>query len=287
MGIFKIGVSDSASLQNGDIDMKKHWSLSILLCSVLMSSLAQAQGPRPVPQPLPPQQGPGGGPRGQYEQQAAIQKARELSIQVARNAPYMRRDELRRLNALLDQAAMLVQGGSQGYPPQPPSYPPAPSSSVCKILGRGQHGGWTYDFRIAINGQTLEGSNDLNAILARLEQLQRDRMCVLQAAQDICQLLPRGQHAGWTRDYRAALNGEAISGSDRLEEALSVMANLERAGVCRVAASGACQLLGRGQHGGWTYDYLLGIGSQVYAGSNRYEDISTLMNTLRASRVCY
>lgn len=242
--------------------------------------------------------------------EAVIAKARRVQARVNAQAYRMSGYELSMLDADLSQILDDLrpgrnpgrgpdQGPGRG-PGQGPGQGPGrgpgrgpgdngryPPLAECKLLGRGSHAGWTYNYRISLNGQTMEGSDQLDPILEKIAQYSRDGFCAI-LGQDVLTLAARGSYAGWTYNYRVMMNGEAIAGSDDLEAALATIAKIDAAGIARAArASLACQILPRGSYAGLTYNYRVGVGSEVMSGSDSYSTVTAMIDRLRQARVCY
>lgn len=245
-------------------------NMKVLTCAVLAlsSSLSMAATPEQV-----------------------IQKANAVRQHVRTNAYRMGPREL----ALVDQQLTRILRGNTGpgpvpYPdPNPNPYPhpnPYPQSQ-CRLLGIGQHGGYTYNYRLALNEQSIEASDNLNTILAKIEQYRRDGICTT-IASDVLTLSARGNYGGYTYNFRVMLRGEAIAASDNMDTALATLAKLDTAGVGRVLSPNAhCQLLPTGNYGGYTYNYRVGVGSEVMIGTDSYPTATSVMQKLRAASICY
>lgn len=180
-------------------------------------------------------------------------------------------------------------GPRPGYPNPGPGYPnPTPQpQGQCKLLGRGNHGGFIYNYRLALNGQTMEASDDLDTLLGRIQQYRRDGYCGVLVS-DVLTLSARGNYGGFTYAFRVMLGGEAIAASDDMEVALAVLGKLDRAGVGRVySPNEVCQLLPRGNYGGWIYNYRVGVGAEVMVGSDSYATVTSAMQRLRNANICY
>src|SRR5690606_33459685 len=96
-----------------------------------------------------------------------------------------------------------------GYPPGGPGYPapyPPQPQSTCELAAEGRHGGFSYKYRLLMNGQSMEGSDHLDTILNRLDQYQRDGLCG-RAYPKECTLAGEGRWAGFTYKFRPMLAG--------------------------------------------------------------------------------
>lgn len=228
-----------------------------------------------------------------------MDKARLVSQRVNAQAMRMSGNQLSSLNSqlsriLADLGPGMPGPGGPGPGPGGPGPHPGPGGpggpiprAECKLLGRGSHAGWTYAYRLALNGQSMEGSDQLDAILDKIDQYRRDGICGV-VGLDLLTLGARGSYAGWTYAFRVMLNGEAIAGSDDLEAMLATIAKLDSARVARTAGPiAACQLLPRGSYAGWTYNYRVGVGADVMSGSDSYAAITATIQRLRQARVCY
>lgn len=243
-------------------------NMKVLACAVLAlsSSLSMAATPEQV-----------------------IQKASAVRQYVRTNAYRMNQREL----ALVDQQLSRILRGSTGpgpvpYPdpnpyPNPNPYP----QSQCRLMGIGQHGGYTYNYRLALNEQTIEASNSLDTILGKIDQYRRDGICTTLVS-DTLSLSAIGQYGGYTYNFRVMLGGSAIAASNSLDTALGLLAKLDTAGVGRVLSPNAtCQLLPNGNYGGYTYNYRVGVGSEVMTGTNSYSTATSVIQQLRAASICY
>jgi len=194
-------------------------NMKVLTCAILAlsSSLSMAATPEQV-----------------------IQKASAVRQYVRTNAYRMNQREL----ALVDQQLSRILRGTNGpgpvpYPdpnpyPNPNPYP----QSQCRLLGIGNHGGYTYNYRLALNEQSIEGSNSLDTILSKIEQYRRDGICTTLIS-DTLSLAAVGNYGGYTYNFRVLLGGSAIAGSNSLDTALGLLAKLDTAGVGRVLSTDA------------------------------------------------
>lgn len=234
--------------------------------------------------------------------QSVIEKSRLLSQTIRTYSQSLSPRELTQLETQLDRALQIALGrggvgSGGGYPvdPCPPGRRCGPGNggggyvpaSTCRLLGNGSANGWTYQYRIALNDQVMEGTNDFEAAIKQLNRYVQDGMCVL-AQEDTCKLAGPGKYAGWTYNFRVVVGEAAFAGSNNSADALHVLKRLEESGVCRVnVRMESCQLLGRGNYSGWTYNYRVAVGADVLSGTNDYNEAKSFMDTLRIARVCY
>ncbi len=232
-----------------------------------------------------------------------IEKSRQLQQTVRIYAQTLSTRDLMQLEKQLDLAIQTAIGRGMGggrppIEPCPPgrrcgpggtggginnSYP----ASVCKLLGPGSANGWTYNFRIALNDQVMEGTNNLDQALQILNRYAQDGMCIV-SPEETCKLAGPGSYSGWTYNFRVMAGELALSGTNNSNEALATMKQLENAGVCRMnGRPEACQLLGRGSYAGWSYNFRVAVGAEVLNGTNDYNAAKTFIDTLKNSRLCY
>jgi hypothetical protein len=111
---------------------------------------------------------------------------------------------------------------------------------ICSVAGqdlltlgaRGSYAGWTYNFRVLLNGEAIAGSDDLEAMLTVISKIDSARIARSFGATAPCQLLPRGNYAGWTYNYRVGVGAEVMSGSDSYASATATIQRLRQARVC-------------------------------------------------------
>jgi len=244
----------------------KHLSLGLFLASILTGSV-HARTPEIVKQ-----------------------KANHLNQQVQRNAQRLSGLQLAELEQELDRAIETALGSPRPRPPIPipGPLPPRPiPANECKLLGQGKYGYSSYNYRIALNGEAIEGTDNLQTALSRLDRLVQDGMCSPAPATE-CSLGAQGKYIYSSYNFLVKMNGEAIAGTDNIDVALSTIDQLEAARVCRPSrALEACQLLGRGKYGYSTYTYRVGLGGAVLMGTDNYNTLVTFMNKLRNARICH
>lgn len=176
-----------------------------------------------------------------------------------------------------------------GYP-TPAPYPapaPQPAPSVCELAGAGEYNGFPYNFRVTINGATLEGDNTLDGALSKLNRFVSTGACTRSLVPASCGLTGYGEYRGFPYNYRVLLNGGLFEGANRLHDVLLVTRKLKETGVCQAQPTQNCNVLPAGEYRGFPFNFRVAIGTDVVVGTNSYDEAAEHMKILRADGFCF
>jgi hypothetical protein len=211
-------------------------------------------------------------------------KARTLSQSLQNRADRLSGQSLDVLEQLLDEANSITLG--RGRLPRTPTQP-LPPQNICTLLTQGNVGHLSYQYRIALNDQVLEGADRLDSILDKLARLEQDGMCVTRTL-GACTFLSTGAFGSMSYNYRIGTRETVLTAHDRMDTALQSLEKLKKARVCESNPypTHSCQVLAQGRHGGMTYNYRIGIGENTVFATDRYETLLDTMKKLRAAGAC-
>lgn len=175
------------------------------------------------------------------------------------------------------------------YPgPTPPPYPapnPAPVESNCKLIGAGIHNGLSWNYRISLNGSTLDAADNFGIILSKLTKLRQSGVCNT-AMQGVCGLSGAGIYRGLSWNYRLGIGDEMIDAFDNFDAVVSRKRELEAASLCFTGATTSCNLLGPGVYRGLSWHHRVAIGDQLVDASDSLDSALEKMNKLRSEGFC-
>ncbi|MGE0615825.1 MAG: hypothetical protein AB7P04_09300 [Bacteriovoracia bacterium] len=234
---------------------------------------------RPVPH-LPPSGGPA---------QALAAKAEDLARDLRQRGHRLSGAQSARIQDLLREA----QAELDNYGPTPPipgPYPPSPGPypprvNQCELVGPGVHNGYNYNYRILVNGSSLAAADSLDTALSKLRDLEAARVCT--TVVEACTLSGVGTHGSYNYNFRVSVGGAQVAAADSMSSIESIVGKLEQAGVCRVQARGACQLLGGGAYRGYSWNNRIAIGNEIVDADDNLTNALNKMNNLRAGGYCY
>lgn len=157
---------------------------------------------------------------------------------------------------------------------------------VCELSGHGSYRGMIWNFRMSLNGETVEASDSFESILSRMNQYQTNGLC-RQATPKECSISGRGSYRGLTWNYRVNLNGSPIQATDNFSSLQNIVRRLQDANVCFVQPRERCQLMPGGSYRGLRWNYLINIGYETVDASDYFNSAVSRMEEMRRSGFCY
>lgn len=119
---------------------------------------------------------------------------------------------------------------------QPPIVPAGPE---CQLLGSGSYSGFTYNHRIAVDGNVVAAKDNFDSALETIKQFQNSGVCTPKAYNTQCTLLGSGSYSGFTYNFRIGLkkvsDGQVtvVAATDNQQNALNIMSKIRSTGLCQ------------------------------------------------------
>lgn len=110
---------------------------------------------------------------------------------------------------------------------------------VCSLLGVGNYGSYYYNYRITIDGNTVDATDSFTTALSTIEQLKETGLCSKTSANNQCVLLGAGRYGSYYYNFRIGLKNlessavTEIAGTDSRSTALDMIQKLKAAGLCQ------------------------------------------------------
>ncbi len=197
--------------------------------------------------------------------------------------------DVQRLGRLLNngqprRAPMPPAPAPAPVPPAPPA-PLPPSGPACEIVEAGTFNYRSYAYRVAVNGNVLDASNDLNEFLGKVARLREARVC--DSLPTACVLEEAGTWNYRSYKHRVTVGKVLFWGGDVLSDVLTTTQTLKNAAICTPVPTEPCTLAGPGTWDYRSYANRVMLGNKVVYGSNDINVAIGTMSDLRKANYCY
>lgn len=163
-----------------------------------------------------------------------------------------------------------------------------PNPRACIPTGAGYYNGYSWKYLLEVGGTKLFGTDSMDTLLARLNQLQQYRVCAPQFQQTrACTVSGAGYYNGYHWKYRLNLDGRPFDATDSLDTLINKANRLQQAGVCRNSPAGRCMLGGGGYYNGYNWNHIVRIENEPVDASDSLETAIGKMNQFRFAGFCY
>jgi hypothetical protein len=104
--------------------------------------------------------------------------------------------------------------------------------NTCSMDGYGTYKGYYFNYKILLNGEVVDSTNEFTDLTQKLNALRAANLCRVRATEK-CELNGRGTYKGYYFDYLIAVGGNTVDGSNDFNAATSRLTQLRSLGICQ------------------------------------------------------
>jgi hypothetical protein len=117
--------------------------------------------------------------------------------------------------------------------------PVVPAGPECTLLGAGSYNGYSWNFRVAVDGSVLSATDNFDAAINTINTYKSQNICAPKAHNTQCSLMGAGSYNGYSWNFRVALKNltsgqtTVVAASDNQQAAINTMSKIRQAGICQ------------------------------------------------------